>query len=197
MNIHDYALTSLADVKETLDIANGITKYDNQIIRLINKSTDMIEKYCNGRRFKSTTHTEEKLNGDGSGTAYVKHYPIISITGIQYLTSNWENDNWDDLDGSFYTFQDKSGIIKSNTSFGRGVNNWRVTYVGGYAVIPSDLAEACVDLAVFMFNKAKSTGVKSERLGDRSIEWFAPTNSSIIKELGLDEILDLYRMPVF
>lgn len=189
--ILSYALTSLADVKESLGISSGDTSKDNLLIRLINKGTELIESYC-GRRFKGATFTSEKWDGDGSDYS-VRNFPITSVTNIQYLISDPNTDEWDTLDTSLYNFDPETGIV--HYEFSTGFQNWRITYVGGYTTIPSDLAEACVDFVTYMYNHANSSGVKSERLGDRSVEWFATTNSSAIKELGIDDILDAYRVP--
>lgn len=191
-DLYATALCTLAEAKTMLGITG--TDYDEILTRLINRGTDIIQNYCK-RTFDDATYTE-KWDGDNTGTYNVKHYPINSITGIYYLVSDYDSDTWDTLDDDFYTYDSASGIVYCETPFHKGMyRNWKITYNGGYATIPQDIKEACVDIVTYLYNKKNSKGIKVERVGDRSVEWFAATGSSIIKELGLDDILDAYRTP--
>jgi len=198
------ALTSVADVKESLGIDSGVTTHNNMIIRLINAASDAIENYCN-KTFASTVYTDEKYEGTGTNLLTLREYPVTTLSSISYLVSDYADDNWETLDTAFYTVDLDNGRVYANSAFNwftppsagfvEGRNNWRVTYTAGYSATPDDVAEACVDLVIYNFNKRKASGIKSEKLGEYSVEWFPKTNSSVIKELGLDDVLDAYRTP--
>jgi len=201
-----YALTDLTTAKEYLGIT-GASK-DDLIRRLINASTDYIENYCK-RRFISTTHTNEMYDGNETNEIQTINYPIISITSLAYRDSldYSGTGDWTTVNASDYYYEANTGrvyIVGSKLSFDTGIagsgfqagfRNWRLTYVAGYATIPYDLEEACLQLIGYFYKSAKAKGVKSEQLGEYKIEWFQAGATSFIKETGIDDILDAYRTP--
>lgn len=202
MAVKSYALTTLAKVKDQLDITSGDTTNNAVLEQLINAATDTIERYCGGRRFKRTTYTNEKYDGNGDKSIKLRHWPVTTLTSFQFLTGDFGSDNWEDFDSDFYNIETgdsrNGGVIYSQVTIPKGVDNIRVTYVAGGDIdgadaIPDDIDQACIDYVVFMFNKRKAAGVKSESLGDRSITYFEQKGGSPIDILGLDEILDQYR----
>lgn len=81
-----YALTTVADVKESLGITSGDHSKDNLITRKINQATRMIENYCDCR-FAQTTYTDELYDGHGGNELVLRHKPIISVTSLAYRSS--------------------------------------------------------------------------------------------------------------
>jgi uncharacterized phiE125 gp8 family phage protein len=202
----DYALTSLSTAKEYLGISG--TSKDDLIRRLINASTEYIENYCK-RRFISTTHTNEMYDGNNYSEIQLKNYPIVSVSSLQYRDSldYSGGGSWESVNASDYYYEADTGrvyVVSGNLSFESGISqrgfnhgfrNWRVTYIAGYATIPYDLEEACLQLINYLYKNAKAKGVHSERLGEYAITWFQTGATSAIKELGIDDILDAYRTP--
>ena len=85
-SLNSWALTTLADVKESLGIDSGTTTGDNLIIRKINQATDMIESYCgknNSQHFASTVYTNEEYDGTGTDQLILKNRPVITFTTLQ------------------------------------------------------------------------------------------------------------------
>jgi len=196
MTLVAYALVNLADTKETLGITDNIQ--DSLLTNLINRATDIIERYCNGRRFASTVYTNEEYDGKGSDYLNVKHYPITTLTSIDGRSGDFSNPNWSSLDDALYKLIDDGtsgpGQIYYSGRFIKGVRNYRVSYTAGFATIPNDLQQACITLIAFLKNQTKSTGMKSETLGRYS--YTKSDEEKDIKELGLDAVLDYYRTPV-
>ena len=192
MPILIYALVSLADVKEALGILDN--SQDSYLTNLINRATDIIEKYCNGRRFKETTYTNETYDGNGSQFLNLKHYPISAITSLQWRSGDFSSNNWDSIDSSMYTYLDIEGEIYYTGVFSRGIRNYRVSYTAGYSTIPNDLQQACITLISYLKNQTKTSGMKSESLGEYSYTKDDDVQATISK-LGLDEILNAYRIP--
>ena len=197
MTILPYALCSLADVRLHPAIPASVS--DDFLIMLINQATKIIEHYCNGRRFLLSSHVENWL-GDSSGSRILKHYPVVTLTSVEYATSDPKSNEWSALDTSFYNSDLDRGIINSFSQFSTGFNNsianWRATYTAGYATIPEDLQAACVQLVNYMYSIAIAQGIQAEKLGDRDIRYFQPKTSSLIEEAGLADALDPYRTPV-
>lgn len=200
----DYALTTVADVKETLGIASGNTSKDNLIKRKINQATRMIEAFCGlaeDHHFKRATYTNEEYEGTGSSQFVFNMRPVTSVTSFQRATSSDSDASWDDVESELY-FSDNldAGVMPLNFSEGGRYNSYRVTYVAGYDPIPADLAEACVTLAAYLVdNSTTGSAVASKTEGRRSITYFNPNQTaSLIEQLSLDDLLTRYIMyPVF
>ncbi len=194
-----YALTTKADVKETLGIASGNTAKDNLIIRKINQATEMIEGYCK-RRFKDTAYSNEEYDGTGTTQLILRNYPITDTETlvIQQRNTSLNQDSWSDVDADLYFADTKSGVVDGKITFLELWNLYRVTYSAGYAEIPADLAEAAATLAAFLVdNSTSGTGVKKKKEGQREIEYHDVSGSangakSLFEQLNLDDILDRY-----
>jgi len=194
MSLVSYALISLADLKEALSITG--TSDDALLTNIINRATDIIERYCNGRRFASTTYTNEEYDGTGTNYINLKHYPITSLTAYEKNTGSLGNPNWEALESDYITYLGDEGQVYYELGpFERGVKNYRFSYVAGYSTIPNDLQQACITLCSYLKNVTKGTGLRSESLGEYSYTKEEDVNATI-KNLGLDEILDVYKTPV-
>lgn len=197
-----YALTTVADVKESLGIASSDTTKDNLITRQINKSTRAIESYC-GRRFKETSYTRELYSATGTDQLILKQRPLTSTTPLVFEIRNTGlNDvNFETIDSQLYfcdvgSHQGDAGVIDL-MFFARGRwDRYAVTYSAGYTTIPEDLAEACASLACYYVQNidASDVGVQLKKEGAREVRY---ANASlkfktICENLGIDEILDSY-----
>ena len=203
-NLLSYALTSVADVKESLGIPSSDTTKDNLIIRKINQATEMIEKFC-GRRFKMSTYTNEEYDGTGIDQIILKNRPVDNTTDPPQVVSlglrdtALNQDDWSSVEGEHFFIDKEAGILNLlYTASGRW-NRYRVTYRAGYDPIPSDLAEACATLATYyVLNASNATAVKRKKEGLREIEFFDPNGNStsgvnsLFDQLGIDEILNSY-----
>lgn len=197
-----YALCTVADVKEILEIDGGDTSKDNLIKRKINYATHAIETYCNLSRdhhFKETTYTNEVYSGSGSNQLTLLMRPVTSIGSFQYHSSPESDASYTSVESEHYYSDLSSGNINLLFSQGEDFGEYRVTYTAGYAIIPSDLAEACAVLAAYLVNNATTgSGVKRKREGQREIEYFQAGSSSgggsssTIEDLGLDDVLNRY-----
>lgn len=200
-SILSYALTTLADVKETLGIDSGVTTKDNLIIRKINQATEMIERYCGLPRdhhFAETTYTQEEFNGTGTNVLVLRMWPVNSgeTFTLQERGTSQNLDDWDTVDTENYHVNYKAGLVRGLFTFLKYPHLYRVTYTAGYSTIPADLAEAAVTLAGYLVDNATSgTSVKRKREGQREIEYHAPqSDDSLFKSLGIDDILNTYGL---
>lgn len=198
-NLLSYALTTLADVKESLGIDAGNTSKDNLIIRKINQATLYIESYCSLSRdhhFALTTYTNEEYDGTNNSTIVLRMRPVTAITSFQRRNSTLSDGSFDDVESELYYTDLNAGVVELVTTSNSGWNRYRVTYSAGYSTIPADLAEACVTLASFYVeNSASGTAVKKKQEGQRSIEYFQNTtgDGSVVDQLGLDDLLSRYK----
>jgi len=178
MDLVSYALVTLDNTKTFLGISTH--EKDELLKMLINMSTDFIETKC-GRRFASTVYTDSKYNGTGNNELVLTQFPVISFTSLYRNTSCDNSDNWELIDSSDYWIDLSSGVISKTSIFSKGVQNYKVTYTGGYATIPYDLQYSCMTFVSDFLTKGKSSGIKSESLGDHSItfEDIYQTNNTI------------------
>jgi hypothetical protein len=194
-----YALTTLADVKETLGIDAGVTTKDNLIKRKINQATEMIEGYCK-RRFADTTYTQEEYDGTGINQLILRQYPITDTETLvlQERDTTLNLDNWTTVDSQYYFADNNAGVLDTRMIVLKTWNRYRVTYSAGYTTIPADLAEACATLAAFLVDNATSgTGVKRKKEGQREIVYYDASGSggnanSLFEQLNIDDILNRY-----
>lgn len=190
-----YALTSLADVKESLNIPSSTTTYDNLIRRKINQATRAIEAYCS-RRFLSTVYTDEEYAATNTDELVLRQRPIISLTSLGIRDSGLNESNWETIDSELYFTDSNAGVLNLMFNATGRWNRYRVTYTAGYATIPEDLAEACATLAAFYFNNAAANdvGVSSKKEGQREVKFASATQNfvGVIQNLGIDQILDSY-----
>lgn len=196
-SLNSWALTTLADVKESLGIDAGNTTNDNLIIRKINQATDMIESYCgknNSQHFASTVYTNEEYDGTGTDQLILKNRPVITFTSLQQRDSTLNDNDFTTVTADLYFTDMNAGVIDGRFEFLQYYNLYRATYTAGFATIPSDLAEACATLACYLYdNSTSGTGVKKKSQGPKNIEYFEPMQGeSLMTQLGLDDTLQRY-----
>ena len=197
----DYALTNVADVKETLGIASSVTTYDNLITRKINQATEMIEGYCN-RRFKATDYTEY-YDGQGIDQLALRQRPVNSVTSVSYRTTSLNDNDFDTLTTDMYFIDNNAGILEAVSSYWGNYDRWKVVYNAGYTTIPADLAEACATLAAYLYSNDASSnaGITQKKEGTRELHYGnskvqygtdAASANNLITQLGLQVTLDRY-----
>lgn len=197
----DYALTTVADVKETLGIASSVTTYDNLITRKINQATEMIEGYC-GRRFKAADYTEY-YDGSGIDQLLLRNRPINTLTSLGYRNTSQNDDDFSAVNSDDFYIDNNAGVLEALSSFWGRYDRWKVVYNAGYTTIPSDLAEACASLAAYLYSNdgsqvagvtQKKEGTREIHYGNSKVQWGSDPISAnnIITQLGLQVTLDRY-----
>ena len=194
-SILSYALTTKADVKESLGIPSSDTTKDNLIIRKINQATIAIERYC-GRRFALTSYTDEGYNGTQIDQILLKNRPVVGTPSLGVRDTSLNEDDFDTVESTLLFTNATAGILNLNF---RAIGRWsryKVTYQAGYATIPEDLAEACASLACFYVQNSDGSdvGVAQKKEGQREVRYANTAQSfkTIAQQLGIDGILDSY-----
>jgi hypothetical protein len=159
-------LTSLCDVKDFLNIT--VTDYDTYLTNRIIAATGAVQRYC--RRKFWLQNITETLDGPGSTTRLLGHYPVLSVTqvtvGNGYTTPQVisGSDIWVKEDGTI-------GIVVDSQSpvgwFQYGDQSVVAEYVAGYAQIPAEIQEA---VAIIVRNQYLLRGADAtmhgEKIGD-------------------------------
>lgn len=211
----NYALTTVADVKESLGIASSDTSKDNLITRKINQATDAIENYCQ-RRFMLTNYIQEEYKASHIDEIVLKQRPIVIDDNHTFL-QEWRTttfnmgpaaDTWETIDTQLSFIDQGAGVVNLLYNALGYWNRYRYTYWAGYAVTqedldagiagyPNDLVEACNMLACYYVNNPSGTNVylAGQSEGSRSTRYVLHTNKSFVQllnELGIDETINAY-----
>lgn len=192
-----YALTTLADVKETLGIDSGNTSKDNLLIRKINQATEMIERFT-GRRFAQTTYTNEEYDATGIDQLILKQRPIITLSSFQNRDTSLNENDWSDIETTLYFPDMDAGVVDLNFKASGRWNRYRVTYTAGYATIPSDIAEAAATIAAYLAeNPTSGSAIQRKREGQREIYYFdlqttGSSDTAVFRQLGIYQTLVAY-----
>lgn len=192
------ALTTVADVKESLGIASGNTLKDNLITRKINQVSSLVEKYCD-RIFIHQAYTEYR-DGSQIDELVLDQRPIDTTQPftIERRDTSLNESNFETIDSNLIFIDEVSGVLELQF---RALGRWdryKITYTAGYTTIPADLAEAANMLACYFVNNPAGhhIGVALNREGQRETRFGNNNNlltfKNIIQQLGIDQILDAY-----
>lgn len=161
-------LTKVETAKTFFGIPDDDTSQDGVLSLVLEMASSAIEINC-GREFACKPRSQ-KLSGNGGAQIVLGHYPIVSVESVMIH---------DEPDQEFEIFPDQ-GILFRKNKWTRGEFNIAVSYTAGYITpsmatdqeppnLPKSLEMACLLLAKQMMDG--HLGVKSERLGDHTVEY--------------------------
>lgn len=193
------ALVSLAEAKERLDRPADIPRADEKLIEnLINRSATRIESHLD-RDLKAGTVTEH-YDGSGTGTLWVRRYPLTSVSELN-VDPNRDFFASTDIDPTDVVIDSERGTVRffpgSNafrSSFATGVKNVKIVYTGGFTIVPEDLKEASLILVArsFMRIRQGAEGIISESVAGYSASYEGTTRESGLP-LEVQGILTRYK----
>lgn len=157
-------LCALEDVKTYLGLTGGTS--DVVLAPLITNVSALIENFCN-RVFAQAPYTET-MNGNGGyrlmlGNAPVSAVASVTVDGLAITQAANATD-------SGYVFDDDTVYIRGCQRFNRGVQNVTVAYTAGFATIPQDVNQACVEWVADKYGKRNRIDKKSETLGTQQTQ---------------------------
>lgn len=177
-------LTTLATVKEYIDIKSEDTAFDSLIERLITASSSQIESYC-GRVFQIEDYAES-YDGSASDILFLKHTPVVSVSSLSI--------DDEQIDAAEFKVYDDYLRLAARL-FTPGTLNVSIDYSAGYFDAetespPADLEDACVQLVAFKFNLRAADGLAQSRVNEITYSYV-----DLAIPLSVAVILDKYRMP--
>lgn len=150
-------LCALADVKAFLGITTSAN--DAVLSKLITNVSAAIESFCN-RTFASASYTENR-NGLGGNRLFLANGPVSAVASVavdgQAIPAAVGT-------GDGFLF-DETTVYLRGYCFNRGVQNVAVSYTAGFAAVPADVAQACIELVASHFAKRDRIDKASETLG--------------------------------
>jgi len=167
------AIVTPTKLKAWLKISG--TSEDTILAAICNRANKYAVNYM-GRNPVSTTYTEY-YDGNGSGILLLNNYPIINLTSLN------DDSNRDfgsataiDVAADVLLYED-SGMVRlwnKKVAFYKGLANVKVVYVAGYAVIPYDMEEAVLLIAMQTYKRIyqdQRIGLTSESLGEHTMSY--------------------------
>lgn len=167
-------LTTLANVKQYLTV--NVTTDDALLTRLISAASAFIQSWLN-RNLASQTYTETR-NGHGGYVLPLANYPVTAVSSV--AVDNVAIPAASDPTQTGYVFSDKA-LYLNGYCFSRGFQNVAVTYTAGFATIPLDIEQACIDLVGLKYKERNHIGQTSKTLGQETINYSQMDISDAVK----------------
>ncbi len=168
-------LTTLERAKEYLGLVG--TGEDDLVSHLIDWATVFIHSYCH-RVFPLRSY-DEYYDGDGTDSLLCNQFPISSVDSLEVDGIG--------KDPASFTLYGPIGLMRLKSGvFPKGKNNIRIRFSAGYAEIPKDLEQSCIELvALKYYDRGR------ERLGLEK----SSNSTSFVSRLPweIKQVLDLYR----
>lgn len=153
MTLDAFALTSLADVKNHLNIGPSITTQDAVLIRIINAASAQIESYIDRKVLKRAYN--EFQDGRNNDRTITRQWPIEKPTQV-----------WDDPSGLFTNATNQLAVSEYEVEgdpaigivliggrrFSKSTRNVRIVYQAGFDVVPYEISEACIWTVEFLYD---------------------------------------------
>ena len=141
---------------------------------LISAASTTIQRYCN-RNFPSASYDED-YDGEGGIELFLNAMPILTLTSVTIKEQGSTTSL--DVNGILQYVNEGRLVIDPLTTeamsychFPVGRQNINVVYTAGYATVPEDVQEACVEMCTVLYGATSTDGnigLDSESLGSYS-----------------------------
>lgn len=143
-------LTTVADVKSASGIGAGTSNSDAVLARLVTAVSSFIVEDTD-RSFGAVLTVNEIRNGNGQSELFLAEAPIVSITSLTVNTTPIAAQAADGKPGYFIVTP--SVLALYGYTFSRGKRNVRITYTAGYAAVPAEVAQACIEIVIAAYRR--------------------------------------------
>lgn len=177
MALSAIALTTVSGVKQFGEFPDS-TSDDALLEELINRVSALCESYTDGV-FVEREFTE--YHDGGSVNLFTNYYPITSVTSIWY-DSDWA---WADttlISGTDYRIVDDNRILFKTNAPAAYPQGTKITYRAGYATVPEEVEQACIEEVLHRYRGKKQLDVTSRTLDDGTSEYTPRTLLPQVKE---------------
>lgn len=145
---------TIAEVKEHLNIPSTETTHDDELQRMLDAATLVVEKYVGPVSERTVTAT---FNG-GEPTIFLP-FPVVSVTSV----SESRNGTPVTLAANEYRFDSDIGAVSRvfgsyDAVFATGSRVVSVTYVAGRSPVPADITLATLELVRHWYQQTQQGG---------------------------------------
>lgn len=151
-------LTSLDNVKAWLGLTDPSQTTDDALLsRLITAVSQFAQTWCN-RQFTSQDYVETR-DGTGNRRLFLANYPVTAVASLTINGRAIPSGDAFRAPGFFFT----GGTLTLNGyRFDRGLGNIGVAYTAGFATIPADLEQACIEQIAYRYRELSRIGMSSK-----------------------------------
>ncbi|MEQ1663177.1 MAG: hypothetical protein ABL877_10835 [Thiobacillus sp.] len=157
------ALTTTAAVKAYKPITG--TELDALIDALLPRASSAIETYLS-RKIESTAHVEIR-DGNGGRSLMLSQYPVTAVSAVSV-------DGQPIPQGGFgvagWRLANRS-LVLEGYSFARGDANVQIEYTAGYAIVPPDIEQACIETILLALERRSHIDVSSKSLAGETVSF--------------------------
>lgn len=157
------ALTTKAAVK----LYKGITgtELDTLIDALIPRVSAAIESYLS-RRIESAAQVDLR-DGNGGRSMLLREYPVtavaaVSVDGQAIPAGGFDLAGWRLADRM---------LVLEGYRFTSGIANVRIDYTAGYATVPADIEQACIETVLLALERRAHIDVSSKSLAGETVSY--------------------------
>lgn len=168
-------LTTLQNLKDWLQVSG---KSDDAVLqRLISAASAFIQQWLS-RTLALASYTET-YDGRGTRRAVLNNFPIVSVSslvvdGVTIAAAAgppWSNG---------YVF-DQLSISLYGYCFRAGFGNVQVSYSAGYATVPLDIEQACLELIGIRYKERERIGYRSKSIAGETVSFFVGDMTPSVK----------------
>lgn len=155
-------LTTVENVKGYLAINTAAD--DALLDRLVTSASEYIQTWLN-RSLGVATYSEV-FDGTNSNVRMVANYPITAVQSVTVDTQSIALAS--DALSSGYGFAERRVVLRGYR-FTQGVLNCTINYTAGYAAVPADLGQACIEMVANRYREKDRIGLVSKGLAGETI----------------------------
>jgi hypothetical protein len=174
-------LTTLQNVKLWMG-TTGVTD-DQTISRAITAISTFIQSWLN-RQLLSASYTENRDGTDGYRLSF-QNYPVTAvaslfINGVSIPASPPPSSSAQQLGFVFTT----TLLSLIGYRFSRGFNNVQIAYTAGFAAVPADIEQACIETIALRLSDRTRIGYSSKSIAGETVSFiitdFSKSSQSIL-----------------
>lgn len=167
--------TTLAEAKAWLKIS---TDTDDTVLEsLISAESARIDAYLS--RALASQSYDIVFGGNGKQSMVFQQYPITAVASVEI--DGVAVPAYSSSTGYGYTFSNWR-IQLIGKSWTWGVNNCHVVFTAGYATIPADIRQACLELVALRYRERERIGHSSKSIGGETVSFVIAEMTDSVKQ---------------
>ena len=127
---------------------------------LITNVSAWIEQWLSRSLFSALTVSTR--DGTGTDTMMAEEWPVTAVTSVEVDGKSIPASTGPSVAG--YAFSSTKFLLRGYT-FTRGQLNVKLTYTAGYAAIPGEIEQSCLELCALRYRERPSVSISSKTLG--------------------------------
>ena len=191
--IADYALVTTSDVREFLGNTTA-TDNETELGHILENVQRQFADELGGRIIKNTgTDYDYLLDIYRSDRIYLPHYPIVSISRLEWVTmaGGGTYTTLQTFDSSTYEIDADSGTIMAVTlGFPVGPNAIRCTWKAGYDIVPAAIRDAICQWAAVRYQRVY--GMRLDKLSEAH-EADSTSYTRLDRPDAVQRVIDQYK----